>query len=142
MINNLIKISVIALIVFLLSCSSQQMVESKKDVDKLVNSQQELIKENIQDKQKQTELLEIVNAMNLDGMKFAKYYTEHRNKVTQMIKDQNISRQDFDSELSDINDQYTTYLSTLLEKQKVMRSLVSADEWKKIMDWDNTYVPK
>ena len=118
------------------------MVESKDDVDKLVKAQQELIKDNIQDKQKQTELLEIVNVMNLNGMKFTKYYTEHRNKVTQMIKDQNVSRQDFDSELADINDQYTTYLRTLLEKQKVMRSLVSADEWKKIMDWDNTYVPK
>ena len=142
MIDKFIKVSVIMLLVFLLSCSSQQMVESKKDVDKLVKSQQELITDNIQDKQKQTELLEMVNAMNLDGMKFAKYYTEHRNKVTQMIKDQTISRQDFDSEVAEINDHYETYLKTLLQKRKVMRALVTADEWTKIMDWDNTYVPK
>ena len=142
MIDKFIKVSVIMLLVFLLSCSSQQMVESKKDVDKLVKSQQELITDNIQDKQKQTELLEMVNAMNLDGMKFAKYYTEHRKKVTQMIKDQTISRQDFDSEVAEINDHYETYLKTLLQKRKVMRALVTADEWTKIMDWDNTYVPK
>jgi len=142
MLEKLTNVSVLLTLVFLISCSSQQMVESKKDVDKLVKSQQEIIKTNIQDKQKQTELLEIVNAMNLDGMKFAKYYTEHRNKVTEMIKDQNISRQDFDSEVAEINDHYETYLKTLLQKRKVMRALVTADEWTKIMDWDNTYVPK
>ena len=142
MFNKFFKVSVIMLLVFLLSCGSQQMVESKKDVDKLVKSQQELITDNIQDKQKQTELLEMVNAMNLDGMKFAKYYTEQRKIVTEMIKDQEISRQDFDSEVAEINDHYETYLKTLLQKQKAMRALVTADEWTKIMDWDNTYVPK
>lgn len=142
MVQYLFKPNFVMLVIFLFSCSSQQMVESKSDVDKLVNAQQELIKDTIKDKQNQTELLEIINAMNLDGMKFAKFYSNHRNEVKNMIKDKDISRQEFESELSDINNHYVEYLKTLLQKRKVMRSLVSADEWIKIMDWDDTYVPK
>ena len=142
MFDKLTKISILLALVFLISCSSEQMVKSKKDVDKLVKSQRELITDNVKDSQTQTELLEIVNAMNLDGMKFMTYYTEHRNKVTELIKDYNISRPDFEAELADINNHYEAYLKSQLQKQKEMRSLTTKEEWTNITDWDNTLVPE
>ena len=142
MIDKYIKSSLIMFLVFLLSCSSQQMVESRDDIDNLVKQQRELIVDNISDDKKQAKLLDVIKEMDLEAKKFVTYYAEHRKKVTELIKDYKISRQEFEAELVDINDHYEKYLKTILQKRKEMITLTTKDEWKKITDWDNTLIPE
>ena len=135
-------LSIISVLIFLLSCSSQKMVESKDDISNLVETQQKLIKDNIKDSAIQTELLQIVIDLDKEANKFAQYYAEHRKIATQLIRTQQISRQEIESELTNINNHYETFLKILIQKRKEIRSLTSEDEWIKIMAWDNTYIPK
>lgn len=136
------RLSIISFLIFLLSCSSQKMVESKDDISDLVETHQKLIQNNIKDPAIQTELLQIVNDLDNEANKFAQYYAEHRKIATQLIRTQQITRQEIESELTDINNHYETFLKILLQKRKEMRSLTSEEEWINIMAWENTYIPK
>jgi len=118
------------------------MVESKDDISDLVETQQKLIQDNIKDSARQTELMQIVIDLDKEVNKFAQYYAEHRKIATQLIRTQQISRQEIESELADINNHYEAFLKILLQKRKEMRSLTSEEEWINIMAWDNTYIPK
>ena len=142
MIDKFIKSSLIMFLVFLLSCRSQQMVESRDDINNVVKAQRALIVDNISDDEKQAKLLDVIEKIDSEAKKFVKYYSEHRKKVTELIKDQKVSRQEFEAELVDINDHYEKYLKTILQKRKEMITLTTKDEWKKITDWDNTLIPE
>ncbi len=135
-------LSIISLLLIQISCGKQQMVESRDDIDNVVKAQRELIVDNISDDEKQAKLLDVIEEIDSEAKKFVKYYSEHRNKVTELIKDQKVSRQEFEAELVDINDHYEKYLKTILQKRKEMKTLTTKDEWKKITDWDNTLIPE
>ena len=104
------RLSIISFLIFLLSCSSQKMVESKDDISDLVETQQKLIQDNIKDTARQTELMQIVIDLDKEVNIFAQYYAEHRKIATQLIRTHQISRQEIVSELADINNHYEAFL--------------------------------
>ena len=135
-------ITLILVLVFLLSCSSKKMVETKDDSSEVAISQQKLIEKNIKDPSKKAELLQIVHEIDIEAANFFQGYKEKRSDISKLFKNQDISREIVESKLNEINDHYKAYLLFLSKKRSEMRSITSRDEWTKIMAGKKAYIPK
>ena len=129
-------------LIFLFACSSQKRATVDDRGQEVVEEQRELIQKNVQNSDKQVQLLQILDEIEQESQDFFKYYGEYNRKIVRLNQNYNSSRQEFDQGIGDFNQQYERYLRMLIKKRFEMRKLTTRDEWAQIMDRKSSFIPQ
>jgi len=139
--NKMYATGLVTVLVFIFSCGSQKLINKEDSGQKVVAEQRALIKDNINDPDKQMQLLQIVDEIEKELELFFNFYHEHNQRIAQLNKNYTASRQDFEKVIDEFNTLYSNYLRMLIRKRREMRMLTSGDEWTKIMARESTFIP-
>ena len=142
MLNKIFQTGLVILLMFLFACSSQKLATVDGRGQEVVEEQRELIQKNVQNSDKQVQLLQILDEIEQESQDFFKYYGEYNRKIVRLNQNYNSSRQEFDQGIGDFNQQYERYLRMLIKKRFEMRKLTTRDEWAQIMDRKSSFIPQ
>ena len=132
----------IAGLMLLLSCTSQNLATKEDEGQKVIGELRELIKTEIKDPERQAQILQIVDGVEIEAQKFFKFYQEHDNRITRLNTNYETSREDLEKVIDEFNEKYDAYLKMLIRKRSEMRQLTSIEEWETIMDRESTFIPE
>ena len=105
------------------------------------NEQKKLIEKNIKDEIKKAEMLNLLDAFQLDIERFYSYYTKHRERMTTLHRSYDTTPKQFEQARSEFIPKYKEFLSTVISKRMKLRDLSTQEEWKSISKITKTYIP-
>ena len=142
MTNKTLHLWMITGLVFLYACSSQDLAVIDDRGQEALDEQKELIRDHIQDPEKQKQLLQVVSEIEQESIEFFNYYQDHNRKLTKLNRNYASTLPDFEQMFADFNRNYDAYLRMLIHKRAEMQKLTSRDEWSNIMDRKSSYIPE
>jgi hypothetical protein len=135
------KLFIVGLIL-LLSCSNQNLTTKEDKGQKVIVELRELIKTEIKDPERQAQILQIVDGVEIESQKFFKFYQDHDKNISQLHIAYETSRENLEKVIDEFNKKYDAYLKMLIRKRSEMRQLTSIEEWETIMDRESTFIPE
>ena len=142
MVAKIFRIGLISGLVLLYACSSRDLATLDNRGQEALAEQKELIRNHIQDPEKQKLLLQVVSEIEQESIEFFNYYQDHNRKLTELNRNYASTLPDFEQMFADFNRKYDAYLRMLIHKRAEMQKLTSPDEWSNIMDRKSSFIPE
>ena len=138
---NIIRISAILAIIGLTACSGSKTEPDRSGGEEPLNEHRALIEKSISDEDKKSQMLKVVDELQIEVKEFYTYYEKHKANLLSLHKSYDTKPAQFDDNYNEFLPKYKNFLTAIISKRMELQDLATEEEWKEISKITKTFVP-
>jgi hypothetical protein len=138
---HLIRILLILVIIGLAACSGSKTEPDRSGGEEPLNEHRALIEKNISDENKKSQMLKVVDDLQIEVEEFYTYYEKHKANLLSLHSSYDTKPAQFEDNYNEFLPKYKKFLTAIVSKRTELQDLATEEEWKEISKITKTFVP-
>ena len=138
---HLFRLSLILVIIGLAACSGSKTETDRSGGEEPLNEHRALIEKNISDKDKKSQMLKVVDDLQIEVKEFYTYYEKHKANLSSIHSSYDTKPAQFEENYNEFLPKYKKFLTAIVSKRMELQDLATEEEWKEISKITKTFVP-
>ena len=106
-----------------------------------MNEHRSLIEKNISDEDRKSQMLKVVDDLQIEVKEFYSYYEKHKADLHSLHKSYDTTPAQFEENYNEFLPKYKKFLTAIVSKRTELQDLTTEEEWKEISKITKTFVP-